>query len=291
MKSKIHFAFFGTSHIAVYVLDALAIAGFLPALVVTIAAKPKGRGLAVTPTAAEVWAKERNIPVSYTWEEFEAASWDIAIIVDYGKIVPKKIIDLPRRGFLNVHPSLLPRLRGASPIRSAILNNENPTGVTVMQIDDKMDHGPIIAQKKIDVPGWPVKNSELEHILLTAGGTLLAQILPHWVNEEIEAHEQNHDLATYCEKIEKDDGLLDLPAGRQVSPEESYKNLLKIRAYEGWPGTFTYFEKGDKKLRVKIIDAHIEGASLVIDRVVPEGKREMSYEDFLRSGARPCAVL
>src|SRR4051812_7118564 len=162
MKNNIHFAFFGTSHIAVHVLDALAIAGFVPATVVTIPAKPKGRGLEITPTAAELWAKERNIPVSYTWEAFEKDTWDVAIIVDYGKIVPKRIVDLPKRGFLNVHPSLLPRLRGASPIRSAILHNENPTGVTVMQIDEKMDHGPIIAQKKVEVAKWPVKNSDLE---------------------------------------------------------------------------------------------------------------------------------
>src|SRR3954470_15085883 len=155
-SSRINFAFFGTSHIAVHVLDALAISGFLPSLIVTIPAKPKGRGLEITPTAAEVWAKERDIPVSYTWDEFEKDSWDVAIIVDYGKIVPKRIIDIPRRGFLNVHPSLLPRLRGASPIRTAIVQNENPTGVTVMQVDEKMDHGPIIAQKKIEVRNWPV---------------------------------------------------------------------------------------------------------------------------------------
>ncbi|MDP3645867.1 MAG: methionyl-tRNA formyltransferase [bacterium] len=276
MKSKVHFAFFGTSHIAVYVLDALEVTGYLPSLVVTIPAKPKGRGLEVTPTAAEVWAKERNIPVSYTWDEFENKKWDVAIIVDYGKIVPKKIIELPRRGLLNVHPSLLPRLRGASPIRTALLQNENPTGVTVMLVDEKMDHGPIVAQKKINVPDWPVKNSELEHILLTEGGALLAQILPHWIEGDIEAREQNHDLATFTVKIEKEDGLLDLS-------DDPYKNLLKIRAYEGWPGTFAFFKKGSKDVRVKIIDAHIENNALVIDRVVPEGKREMAYGEFLRS--------
>jgi methionyl-tRNA formyltransferase len=280
MKDKICFAFFGTSHIAEHVLDALAVSGFLPLLVVTIPAKPKGRGLEVTPTAAEKWAKVRNIPVSYTWEEFEKNTWDVAVIVDYGKIVPKRIIDIPRRGFLNVHPSLLPRLRGASPIRSAILQNENPTGITLMQIDDKMDHGPIIAQKKIEIPNWPVKNSELERILMTEGGALLSQVLPHWVKNEIDAHEQNHDLATFCEKIEKEDGLLDLAA-------DPYKNLLKIRAYEGWPGTFTFFEKGGKKMRVKIIDAHIKNSALVLDRIIPEGRKEMDYADFLRSGAKP----
>ena len=282
MKGNTDFAFFGTSHIAVHILDALAIAGFLPSLVVTIPAKPRGRGLEITPTAAEEWARARNIPVSYTWDEFEKGAWDVAIIVDYGKIMPKRLVDKPKHGFLNIHPSLLPRLRGASPIRSAILQNENPTGVTVMQIDEQMDHGPIIAQKKIEVAKWPVKNSELERILMTEGGTLLAQVLPHFILGEIDAREQNHDLATYCEKIEKEDGLLDLAS-------DPYKNLLKIHAYEGWPGTFTYFERGRKKVRVKIIDAHIENSRLMIDRIVPEGKKEMDYEDFLRSGAKPLA--
>ena len=275
MKKQINFAFFGTSHIAVYVLDTLEAAGFLPTLIVTIPAKPKGRGMEITPTAAEQWAKARNIPVSYTWEEFEKVEWDVAVIVDYGKIVPERIVRIPKHGFLNVHPSLLPHLRGASPIRTAILQNENPTGVTVMRVDEKMDHGPIVAQKKVDIPNWPVKNSELERILLTEGGALLSKILPHWIDEEVEAREQNHDLATYCEKVEKEDGLLDLAA-------DSYKNLLKIRAYEGWPGTYTFFEKGGKKIRVKIMDAHIDNSSLVIDRIIPEGKREMSYEEFCR---------
>lgn len=293
-KNEIHFAFFGTSHIAVYVLDALEAAGYLPTLVVTTPDQPQGRGMEMVAPAVKTWALKHGVEVqqpekihSHILENVRAFSLDVGIVVDYGKILPKELIDIPRRGFLNVHPSLLPRLRGASPIRTAILKNENPTGVTVMLVDEKMDHGPIVAQKKIEVPNWPVKNSELERILLTEGGNLLAKILPHWIEGEIEAHEQNHDLATYCEKIEKEDGLLDLPAGRQVLPEGAYKNLLKIRAYEGWPGTFTYFEKNGKKLRVKIIDAHLEGNALVIDRVVPEGKREMSYEEFLRSGAKP----
>jgi methionyl-tRNA formyltransferase len=150
-----------------------------------------------------------------------------------------------------------------------------------MLMDEKMDHGPIVAQKKIEIPHWPVWNSELERILMTEGGKLLAQILPHYLDGEIVQREQNHDLATYCSKLFKDDGRLNLQ-------DEPAHNLRKIRGYEGWPGTFDIFwdSEGDP-IRVKILDAHIEGGKLVIDRVVPAGKKEMSYRDFIQSGAKP----
>ncbi len=286
-NKEIKFAFFGTSHIAVYVLDALEAAGFIPNLIVTQTPKPYGRGLEILPTEVETWARKRSIAVAYDFNEFERAKSDVAIVADYGKLIPKKLIDMPRRGFLNVHPSLLPRLRGASPIRSAILNDER-TGVSVMLVNEGMDEGPIVAQKKIDVAPWPPWNSKLEKTLMQEGGILLAQILPQWISGYIDAHEQNHDIATYSEKIKKEDGLLDLK-------DDPYKNLLKIRAYEGWPGTYTFFERPStssgqapaKRIRVGIIDAHMETNRLIIDTVKPEGKREMSYEEFLRSGAKP----
>ena len=165
-------------------------------------------------------------------------------------------------------------------MRSAILNNEKETGVSVMLLDDQMDHGPIIAQKKIAIPDWPPHGSELDALLAREGGSLLAEFLPKWIARDNKPHEQNHDLATYCEMFTKEDGLVDLH-------DDARKNLLKIRAYEGWPGTFSFFEKGGEKIRVKIIDAHIENDILKVDRVTPEGKREMDYEEFLRSGAQP----
>ena len=277
---EIRFAFFGTSHIAVYILEALRAANLVPQLVVTLPPKPKGRGLEHQPTAVELWSREHSIPVAYDAEQFKGEAWDVAVVVDYGKLLPKELLDIPRTGFLNIHPSLLPRLRGASPIRSAIQCDERATGVSIMVVTEGMDEGPIVAQKKIAPDVWPIGNAALERLLLEAGGMLLAQILPQWIAGEIEAQQQNHDVATYCEKIEKEDGLLDLRA-------DAYKNLLKIRAYEGWPGTYTFFERGGKRIRVGVVDAHIEGAPLIIDMVKPEGKREMPYEEFVRSGAKP----
>lgn len=282
-KNNIRFAFFGTSHIAVCVLDALEKAALMPALVVTVPQKPKGRGLEAKPGAVEVWADERGIPVAHEWSEFESKKWDAAVIVDYGRILPRTVLDIPTRGFLNVHPSLLPRLRGASPMRSAILNDERAVGVSIMHVDEEMDHGPLVAQRRIEISDWPPRNSELERILMEAGGALLAQILPLWIEDEVEARPQNHDLATYSQKFTKEDGLLDLSA-------DAYQNLLKIRALENWPGTYAFFERNGKKIRVAILSAHLENTKLVIDTVKPEGKKEMKYEEFLRSGARPATA-
>ena len=278
--TDISFAFFGTSHIAVYVLEALTAAGFFPELIVTVPPKPKGRGLAVQPSAVEEWASTHGLAVAHDWTAFEARKWDVAIVVDYGLILPKKMLDIPARGFLNIHPSLLPRFRGASPIRSAILNDEKTTGVTIMLVTEGMDEGPVVAQKKVTPTVWPLGNAALERVLLQEGGALMAAVLPPWVAGEIEAQPQNHDLATYAEKISKEDGRLDMSG-------DAYKNLLKVRAFEGWPGTYALFERGGKDVRVQILDARVDGSTFVPTKVKPEGKREMSYEEFLRSGAKP----
>lgn len=288
-KSSVKFAFFGTSHIAVFVLDALKDAGLIPSLIITPPDKAKGRGLAVQTSAVKEWALANGIDVLQP-ERLDSAfhselqspghTLDVCVVVDYGKILPQELLAIPHRGFLNVHPSLLPRLRGPSPIRSAILNDEKTTGVSIIVVDEEMDHGPVVAQKRITVPNWPPHLAELEEILVREGGRLLAQILPQWVAGEIDAHEQNHDIATYSKKIEKEDGLLNLA-------DDAYKNLLKIRGHEGWPGTHAFFGRNGKKIRVGILDAHIENNVLVPDRVKPEGKKEMGYAEFLRSGARP----
>jgi len=280
MKSNIRFAFFGTSHIAVMVLDELEKTGLVPSLIITMPEKKMGRGLQSSRTAVADWANFRGLRVSTDWTEFEKGSWDVAIVVDYGKILPLALLAIPKRGFLNVHPSLLPRLRGASPMRSALLAGDTETGVTVMLVDEEMDHGPIVAQKKIALAPGQIKNSELEKLLMPLGGELLARILPEYVAGNIITVEQNHDVATYSGRFSKDDGLLDLSGDAEV-------NLRKILAFETWPGTYTFFERAGKRIRVAILSAHIENGALSIDTVKPEGKNEMPYAEFLKSGAKP----
>ncbi len=289
--TSIRFVFFGTAPLAIGVLDALEIAGFLPSLVVAGPDTVDSRKKTIVFPPEKIWALAHNIEVVQPQKldpEFldflKTRTYNLEpsvfIVASYGKILPKALLDIPAHGTLNMHPSLLPRLRGPSPIRSAILNDEREIGVSIILLDDKMDHGPIIAQKKVVVPEYPPHGADLDILLALEGGAMLAEYLPRWVAGEIEPHPQNHDLATTCRMFKKEDGLIDLHA-------DAYQNLLKIRAFEGWPGTYTFFSKGDQKIRTKILDAHIDEDMLRIDRVIPEGKHEMSYVEFLRSGAKP----
>lgn len=168
-------------------------------------------------------------------------------------------------------------------MRTAILQNEKRTGVTIMLVDKDVDHGPILAQKVVDFPEWPPRLADMERSLMRTGGALLAEILLPWIAGDIEAHPQHHDLATFSRKLTKEDGLLDLSA-------DAYTNLLKIRALEDWPGTYAFFERNGQKIRTQILDADLKSATLHITRIRPEGKRDMDYADFIRSGARPATV-
>jgi methionyl-tRNA formyltransferase len=287
MKNDIRFAFFGTPELATVVLNELEAAGYLPAIVVTTPDKKQGRGMKLTASPVKQWAHARSIDVlapetldDTVAEALRLRDCSIFIVIYYGKILPKEILSIPARGTLNIHFSLLPRWRGTSPVRSAILNDDHEIGTSIILLDEKVDHGPIIAQKKLSLPEWPPRARDTEILATAESAKLLINILPDWVAGDIEAHEQNHDIATHCPKIEKEDGLL-------VLDDDAYKNLLKIRAFDTTVGTYTHFERGGKNLRVAILDAHIENSRLVIDTVKPEGKKEMRYDEFLRSGAKP----
>ncbi len=285
-KNKTRFVFFGSSELSVAALEELRANDLLPVLIITSPDAKKGRGQKLSPSPVKVWAQKHAIEVlapemldDAICEALRLRDAPFFLVVAYGKILPKTLLDIPQKGVLNIHPSLLPRFRGASPVRSAVLSDEH-TGVSVMLLDEKMDHGPILAQRKVEPALWPPKAAQFELELIREGAKLLGKILHQWLSGEIEPQEQNHDIATYCGKIEKEDGLLDLSgAARQ--------NLLKIRAYDGWPGTYTQFLRSGKKIRVQIIDAHLEDEKLVIDTVKPAGKKEIPYAEFLRSGATP----
>ncbi|MCR4280832.1 MAG: methionyl-tRNA formyltransferase [Candidatus Kaiserbacteria bacterium] len=292
-RNEVKFAFFGTPELATVVLDALENVGYLPTLVVTTPDQKKGRGMNLTQSPVKQWANKRNVEIiapevldDITAEIIRAKNCYLFIVIYYGKVLPKEILEIPAHGTLNIHFSLLPRWRGTSPVRSAILNDDHEVGTSIILLDEKIDHGPVIAQKKIVVPEWPPRARELEALATRESARLLIEILPSWVAGDIEAHEQNHDVATYCTNIAKEDGLLNLS-------DDAYKNLLKIRAFDTTVGTHAFFERGGKKIRVGILDAHIDPSTklgarkLIIDKVKPEGKKEMAYEEFLRSGAKP----
>ncbi len=279
---KPRFAFFGTPEFAAIILGELELKGFVPAVVITAPDAPKGRKLILTPSEVKIWAQEREIPVlaprtlkDGTFGELVAPfHCELFIIAAYGKIIPKDVLAIPKYGTLNVHPSLLPKFRGSSPIESAILSDEPHTGVTIMVLDEEMDHGPVLAQRERIIKDWPPKGSALTRDLAHFGGALLAEIIPEWMNG-LKASPQDHTRATFTKKIIKEDGLLDLTG-------DAHSNYKKIRAYDDWPRAYFFADRNGKKIRVRVVDAKLEDAALVLTRVVPEGKKEMDYKDFLR---------
>jgi methionyl-tRNA formyltransferase len=253
--SKLRYVFFGSSRFSELVLKELETTGFVPLLKVSSAKAP--------------------LP---SLEDLRALDADVFIVASFGKILPQELLDIPKHGSLNVHPSLLPELRGPAPIQGLILGEGAP-GVTIIKMDEKMDHGPIIAQEKITLEPWPMHYALAEERLGEAGGKLLANILPDWIEGNIEAKAQDESAATYIKLVKKEDGLLDLNA-------DAEQNLRKVLAYSTWPGAhFIFKSKNGKDIRLVIKDAQIMDGKFTPTRVIPSGKREMSWQEFLLGNA------
>lgn len=286
-KTDLKMVFFGGEPLGVPVLEKLKAANLSPERIVCNPDRPQGRKRIMTPPPVKVWAEAHEIPVlqpdslkdEATYRFLAETEANLFVVVAYSNIVPKRVLDIPKHGALNAHPSLLPKFRGPSPIRSAILADERETGATIILLDEKIDHGPILAQRILQIPEdeWPMTGGKLDAQLAELSGELLAETIPKWIAGDIKPHEQNHADATFTKKISKADGELDL----SIDP---YTNLLKICAFDGWPGTYFFREVDGRRTRIKITDAELEkNGSLKILRVIPEGKREMDYDDFSKS--------
>lgn len=289
-NQKTTVAFFGSAPFSLLTLDALEDEGLTPSLIVTAPPKPRGRALAVSPSPVASWAEKRRVPVlapaHCRGEAFlaslAAANCAVGVVAGYGALLPPAVLDAFPKKTLNIHPSLLPKFRGASPIRSAILADDRDTGVTIMLLDEKLDHGPVIGAEKVPAPDWPPTGSGLERLLARAGAKLLARLLPEWMGGRIAPVPQDESKATYSRKIAKEDGLIDL-AG------DPYENYRKFRAFDTWPGTYFFARRGETEIRVIIKDARFEAGALRILRVLPENRKEIGYEDFL-NGLRSSAA-
>ncbi|MEK7136381.1 MAG: methionyl-tRNA formyltransferase, partial [Patescibacteria group bacterium] len=198
-------------------------------------------------------------------------AFDLALVASYGKILPPALLDIPRLGFINIHPSLIPKYRGATPLEASILSGDTETGVTLLQVDEEMDHGLILAQEKITLTDQNYFTLRDETAKL--GAQMFARILPDFVAGKIRGTEQNHTAATYTKKITKADGEIDLTA----DPSQNYR---KIKAFSDWPGTYFFTEHNGQPTRILIKKAHLENNQLIIDRVLPEGKKEMDGKFF-----------
>ena len=271
----------GSSEFSVIVLENLQKAGLVPDLIVSSPDKPRGRKMIVTPNEVKTWALKNNIPV-VTPDKLKNLDFleiiknhDLQIVASYGKIIPSSVLSCAKYGCLNIHPSLLPKYRGPSPLQTTILNNDRNTGVSIMLLDAEVDHGPILAQENISIDNWPVSFIELEKITAEVGTKLLVKILPDWINNSLKAQEQDHNKATFTKKIEKTDGLVDLT-------NKPMDNFLKTKAYSEWPNTYFMVKHKDRDIRVIIKDAKLEAGQFVPTRVIPEGRKEMDYKSFLQ---------
>ncbi|MEK7471456.1 MAG: methionyl-tRNA formyltransferase [Patescibacteria group bacterium] len=283
MQNKnLKFVFWGTPDIASETLEILKQNNYIPLLIITSSDKKQGRKMILTPPPVKIWAKKNNIPYiqpeKLDIKDLENNA-DLFIVVAYGKIIPENILNIPKFGSINIHYSLLPKYRGASPLESAILNGDIETGVTIQKMKYKIDSGNIIAQERVNI--FPnEKAPDLRKHLIKIGGELLTNILPDFINGKTKETTQNEEGATFCKKIKKEDGLLDLN-------DDAIKNYNKFRAYASWPRTF--FFKENK--RIIITDAILEnnpldetpGKQFIIKKVLPEGKKEIKYEDFIKN--------
>jgi len=209
--------------------------------IVTQPDRPAGRGRVLTPPPIKILADELNLPViqPHRLSEPDAIQqlhiWapDLIIVAAFGQILRPGILDLPKFGCINIHASLLPRWRGAAPIQAAILNGDETTGITIMRMDPGIDTGPVLGQISIPIShednagSLAVKLSEL-------GADLLMETLPAYLSGELVSTPQDDSLATYAPMIKKEDGLLDFSA-------PAINLDRKIRAFNPWPGAFTYW--------------------------------------------------
>ena len=272
------FVFFGSDQFSVIVLEELIQNGFIPTLCITQPDRPKGRNLKKSPTILKEFCIKNKIPFE-TPEKLKLSSlinsnYDLFIVASYGKIIPQTIIDIPKYGCLNVHPSILPKYRGASPVETAILEDTKETGVTIMLMDAQMDHGPIVKQKKYTFDKWPAHRDDVRNILAHIGGKLLSETIEPFIKGDIDYTEQNHTEATFTKIIQKEDGKIELT-------DTDYKTYLKYLALTPWPGLFFFIEKNNSLIRIKVDSAHYdEEKGFVIDTVIPEGKKVMNWESF-----------
>ncbi len=214
--------------------------------------------------------KEKLETVGFTLVDPESKDIDLVVVSSYGNILSAEILKIPKYGALNVHPSLLPKYRGPIPVPAAILNGEKETGVTIILMDERVDHGPILASKKFEIGDEKLTTPELLEILWELGSDLLVETIPKWIAGEITPQEQDHAKATYTKKLTREDGRIDWNQSSEYIERQ-------IRAFTPWPGAFIFW----KEKRVKILVAHIAEGKLVIDEVQLEGKKPTTYREFL----------
>lgn len=292
----------GTPEFGAIVLERLIKNDLKPVLVITEIDKPAGRKQIITPPAVKVIAQKYKTPVLQPDKirnlklEIRNLNPDLGIIAAYGHIISNDILSIPKYGFLNVHPSLLPRWRGPSPVQFAILNGDGKTGVTIMEIAEKVDAGPIVSQREIKLEGDETYDV-LHNKLAELGASLLIETIPKYLAGEIKPKIQDESKATYTKILKREDGRIDWK-------KSAAEIEMQIRAFCPWPGTFTLINnKILKILKARALETSSKKTYpigktlvapqnhlcvqtgkgfLVIEKLQMEGGKEINSEDFLR---------
>ncbi len=322
MTTKSNYVFFGTGQFSAIILEKLIHANLKPALVVTAPDKPVGRHQILTPSPVKQIAQKHHLPVltpekldkefltspakrdPALQDNIKLLTSDFFLLTAYGKLIPKEYLALPPQGALNIHPSLLPKYRGPSPIQEVILNGEKETGVTIILMDEEIDHGPILAQEKLAIEpddtyetlapklaelgaSLAIRNIEpyLNHLREEAKSSFVSSLFdPELVEGEFDDTEsgkrptlvkpkmylpplpQNHNQATYTKILTRQDGYFNVD-----NPPQNLKNM--IRAFHPWPGVWTKVRSKNSEVRIKLLPKNL---------IQLEGKKPVSFEEFLR---------
>jgi methionyl-tRNA formyltransferase len=270
------FVFFGSFHISAGILEKMVSGGLMPSVVVCSPDRPAGRKKIMTAPAIKQLILEKNWPIKILQPEsplavssqLSADSYDLFVVMGYPHIISDSILKIPKLGTIGIHPSLLPKYRGASPIQSVLLHDEKETGVTLYVMDAKMDHGAIISSSQFPISSDETHESLIKKVIDVAG-SLAVSTIPSFVAGKIQPQPQDHSQATFCDKFSTEDAKVDM----QTEPIEKIYN--KIRALNPEPGTWTLNFPGREGVRVKLLSAKMNEGELIITEIQPDGKKPM----------------
>ncbi len=315
-------AYFGSPEIAASLLKQLLINAskdFAISLAITQPDRPIGKRLEIQPTAVKKTAQAYNIPVfdknlKESQKELigllDKYHIDLCIIFAYGEIINKELLEKPKYGFWNIHPSLLPLYRGPSPAAYAIMNGDSTTGVSIIKLISKLDAGPIIAQVETQIEPYELRNQLEQRLTLIGSNLLISELQNLHKNGEFELKPQNESNATYSSLLKKQDGfislaqlnntLLNKKLTLQDCPEVIKRYLSSYRRHDidqildnshqliynlyraltPWPGLWTKIETSQGEKRLLISSATYENNQLIIQKVKLEGKNEVDFKTF-----------
>ena len=298
--------FMGTPEFSVPVLAQLLASDHQVVAVYTQPDRPRGRGRKPLPSPVKQEALEHGLDIHQpanlremvAVEHLASLEPDIIIVASFGQILPQQVLDIPASGCLNVHPSLLPKYRGPSPISSAILAGDEETGVTIMLMDTSLDTGPILTQSRVAIEPQDTTGS-LTSRLSHVGAKLIIETIPRWINQQLRPRTQDEHVATYTHTVSKQDGKINW----HLSAIEIWR---RVRAFHPWPGCYTSWHSKILKIieaiPIKLATAKLKPGSVVsldpefgasvgvvtgegilgLCKLQLEGRRPLAGAEFLR---------